>query len=419
MADKEQTPPRGPSPPKPRNKAAAAARREARVRRLWQRLVLIALCVVAVGIVDLRARVYRQEQGLTENDGYFVRDDVGAGEDVPVQSTPEPVERVAYTGIVENIVIRPLIAYPELAFDGDDQEASMDAWHLTVSEYKKLLESLYNNGYVLVYAPDLYEETTDAYGRAVMTPRELYVPKGKTPLILNFDDFYTTSMRENGTVYKLILDENGEFASWGLDPQGQEVVSYELDAITILEAFIAEHPDFSLDGARATLGLSGKEGILGYATQSASPTRTAEIQAVEPVIHALLYNGYTFAYHSYAHFDFSQQTAEAVQQDVDQWLSEVGSLVGETTLVSYPYGGRLDNSGQAMSYLLGKGFRVFQSMGIESYVNLTEGLPIVNMDRLHPDGQTLRWNRDIYLDFFDAKEIFDYDVRPDLGYDFE
>ena len=419
MAEHQHTPQHGGKPPIPRNKAAAAARREARQRRFWQRLVLIVLCIAAIGIVDLRYRVFRQEQGLTEDDGYFVRDDVGAGEDAPIQNTPEPVERVAYKGTVENIVIRPLIAYPELAFDGDDQQASMDAWHLTVSEYKKLLESLYNNGYILVYAPDLYEETTDIYGRTVMAQKELYVPKGKTPLILNFDDFYTTNMQKNGTVYKLILDENGEFASWGRDPQGQEVISYELDAITILEAFIDEHPDFSLDGARATLGLSGKEGILGYATQSTSSTRAAEIEAAEPVIQALLYHGYSFAYHSYGHFDFSQQTAESVQQDVDQWLSEVGSLVGETRLVSYPYGGRLDSTGQAMSYLLGKGFRVFMSMGIESYVSLADGLPIVNMDRLHPDGQTLRWNRDIYLDFFDAKEIFDYENRPDLGYDFE
>ena len=32
------------------------------------------------------------------------------------------------------------------------------------------------------------------------------------------------------------------------------------------------------------------------------------------------------------------------------------------------------------------------------------------------DGTTLRWQRKRYLQFYDAKEIMDTAVRPDLGY---
>ena len=64
-------------------------------------------------------------------------------------------------------------------------------------------------------------------------------------------------MLENGFTYKLILDEDGRIASWGLNPQGEEVVSRELDAIPALDKFVEEHPDFSPFGAKASLSLTG------------------------------------------------------------------------------------------------------------------------------------------------------------------
>ena len=65
-----------------------------------------------------------------------------------------------------------------------------------------------------------------------------------------------------------------------------------------------------------------------------------------------------------------------------------------------------------------QGFRVFASVGIESYSKIKGDICAVICDRLHPDGTTLRWSRSRYLKFYDAAEVFDYDVRPDFGYDF-
>ena len=71
----------------------------------------------------------------------------------------------------------------------------------------------------------------------------------------------------------------------------------ELDATPILDEFVYEHPDFSLNGAKAIFSLTGYCGILGYRTQddrdiaADSPDRPAfdayrasEIEAVKPVI---------------------------------------------------------------------------------------------------------------------------------------
>ena len=218
--------------------------------------------------------------------------------------------------------------------------------------------------------------------------------------------------------YSLIHDE-GELASWGRDPTGQEVVSRELDAITILEDFIAAHPDFSLNGARGIIGFTGYAGILGYATQSGAENRDEEIAAVRPVIDKLISLGWTFASQGYNYIDYSLADSATIQADTQQWLDEVGAIVGPVKVLFYPYGGRVAETENAdFLYLQGMGFRIFCSVGVETYVNIRTGMAAVSMDRLHPDGGTLRWHRDLYLHLFDAAAVLDVEVRPDYGYDF-
>ncbi|MFR7894423.1 MAG: hypothetical protein ACLU38_10520 [Dysosmobacter sp.] len=58
-------------------------------------------------------------------------------------------------------------------------------------------------------------------------------------------------MLKDGFTYKLILGEDGLLWSYGLDPQGNEVISQDLDAVTILDKFVREHPDFPASVPRA------------------------------------------------------------------------------------------------------------------------------------------------------------------------
>ncbi len=182
--------------------------------------------------------------------------------------TKEQEGYVLWRGRVEHLFFHPVIAYPELAFDGDSQANGLDDFMVTVDEYNKILQSVYDRGYVLVDINSVWSEYNDN-GVQRMKANDLYLPEGKKPLVLSYDDTnYYPYMLENGLTYKLIIGEDLKIASWGLDPEGNEVVSRDLDAIPILDKFVEEHPDFSPFGAKGCLSLTGYEGILGYRTQT-------------------------------------------------------------------------------------------------------------------------------------------------------
>lgn len=142
------------------------------------------------------------------------------------------------------------------------------------------------------------------------------------------------------------------------------------------------------------------------------------------MIERLKETGWTFGSHSWGHINLDSKALSSIQKDTERWLNEVGTLVGETTIMVYPHGARPDgndwhNTGEEFKYLHSKGFRVFASVGIESFSYIRKDISAVICDRLHPDGTTLRWSRSRYLQFYDAKDIIDLEVRPDLGYDFD
>ena len=111
---------------------------------------------------------------------------------------------------------------------------------------------------MLVDINDVWSESTDTNGQPVMIRNTLYIPEGKKPLIFSYDDVnYYDYMLKDGFTYKLILGEDGLIWSYGLDPQGNEVISQDLDAVTILDKFVREHPDFSPFGASASPAIRG------------------------------------------------------------------------------------------------------------------------------------------------------------------
>ena len=339
--------------------------------------------------------------------------------------TEEREGYVPWTGIVEHLFFHPVIAYPELAFDGDNQANGLDDFMVTVDEYNKILQSVYDKGYVLVDINSVWSEEEGEDGPH-MVRNTLYLPEGKKPLVLSYDDTnYYPYMLENGFAHKLIIGEDLKIASWGRDPQGGEVVSRDLDAILMLDKFVEEHPDFSPFGAKASLSLTGYCGILGYRTQTEREDQSAEHEAnrqrereaVKPIIEELKRTGWTFGSHTWGHINLAKKPLDTVKADTEKWLDEVGSLVGETPILYYPHGARPDGNdwtetGPIFQYLQSQGFRVFCSVGTESFSFIKKDLCAVICDRLHPDGTTLRRSRERYLQFYDAKDIMDVDVRP-------
>ena len=326
------------------------------------------------------------------------------------QAALKAAERVSYLGPVQHIFFHPLIAYPELAFDGDLEEKGYNDWFVTVPEFRKILESLYQKNYILIDIHALYEQKTEN-GKNVLTPKPLKLPQGKKPLILSVDDLnYYQYMLRNGNVYKLILDDSGNIVTYSVDPGGQEVVSKDNEIIPIVDQFVREHPDFSLDGAKGVIALTGYEGVLGYRTnERESPRYAEERQQALSVIKRLKETGWSFASHGYGHLNARSISLASLQGDTRRWLEEVEPLIGPTDVYIYPFGASVLPGDPKFQFLLNSGFRVLCSVGPNPYMKF--GSDYLMMDRRHMDGIALYYQTNSVKDLFDAEKVID-SIRP-------
>lgn len=321
------------------------------------------------------------------------------------------------TSTVEHLFTHCLVAYPELAFKTNNpMKNNYNIDCITKNEFIKMLNSLYNNNYVLV---NINETFKNENGKIVKN--KISVPVGKKPLILSFDDVnYDHKKIGFGMVDKIILDKDGNLASSTLI-NNKEEISYSNEFIPILEDFVKKHPSFSLRGAKATLNLTGYDGILGYRTQSKNKVnRQDEINKVKPIIAKLKQNGWTFACHTFGHYHMNKISYEQFHNEVELWKAEVEPLIGKTKVYVYPYGewqvyqnGEISDKHQL---LIDNGFELFCGVGMKtffSYLPTKNSTKVLFMDRKVVDGTTLRKNDENLFPFFNPKEIYDYTFRPD------
>lgn len=328
----------------------------------------------------------------------------------PTQSFP-PAKLVPYKGSVEHIFFHPLVVYPELAFDGDSMAQGYFDWFVTVREFRSIVDDLYRNGYILVGMDSLYGVRTDAAGKAEMYRKELLLPEGKKPLIFSVDDSnYYDYMRQNGNIQKLVVDTDGRVAGYAVDPSGRKITARDNDIVPILDDFVAAHPDFSFQGAKGILALTGYEGVLGYRTNDpASATYADDKAEAEQVIRQLKASGWTFASHSWGHRDARKITVSHLAHDTDRWLKEVEPLIGPTDIYIYPYGSSVDTDPAKLKVLEDRGFRVFCSVGPLPYLKIAKDA--LFMDRRHIDGMSLTQSPKRLAPLFDAEKALD-PARP-------
>ena len=116
------------------------------------------------------------------------------------------------------------------------------------------------------------------------------------------------------------------------------------------------------------------------------------------------------------HIRLGTKSLESIQADTQRWFDEVGSWwVPLPSCFTLTGSGPTATTGRTPAGIPippEPGFRVFASVGIESFSYIKKDLCAVICDRLHPDGTTLRHSRDRYLQFYDAKDIMDVTVRP-------
>ena len=121
---------------------------------------------------------------------------------------------------------------------------------VTADEFQGILQSLYDNGYILVDIHDVAQMTTDDRGVTLVEKKELLVPEGKKPIIISQDNLnYSGIVNGDGIATRLTLDEEGNVKALYTDEGGHDLKG-DYDLIPILDTFVEEHPDFSLRGAK-------------------------------------------------------------------------------------------------------------------------------------------------------------------------
>jgi hypothetical protein len=302
-----------------------------------------------------------------------------------------------YTGTVPHIFFHSLIVYPELARADTQRAALFENNMISAAQFKAILIGLYKNNFVLIDSRELY--STDDHGK--IHKKNPAVPAGKKPLVLSLDDLnYYQSMVHDGQAQKLVLAD-GMIKTEVRTPGGTIQVTNDGDVVPIIEQFIQSHPDFSYNGARGIIALTGYDGILGYRTQATSASKVSERIAVMPVITALKKSGWIFASHSYAHdapFLKGSITEQQLKRDLMRWKNEVEPLVGTTNIFVGPFGQIFTPHDPRRIQLVAAGFNTLYGVGLDEYVKYFHSHVV--MDRVNIDGYRLLHNKTFLRDHF-------------------
>ena len=319
----------------------------------------------------------------------------------------------SYTSVTQfnHVFFHSLIADNSLAFDGDYDSKGYNMYMTTTTEFKNMMQSMYDDGYVLVSVHDLAKQVEDENGKVKFVPGEIYLPAGKKPFVLSQDDVnYYDYMDGDGFASRVVIGEDGKPTCEMILKDGS-IVQGDFDIIPILDAFVEEHPDFSYKGAKGILALTGYEGSLGYRTDDpTSPTYEQDKETVKKVAELLKANGWEFASHSYNHRDMREKSFEFIKNDTNRWLDEVGSLVGPTDILIFPYGVDIETTmghyaSDKYHYLKDKGFNYFHGVDSKPWMHLKDDY--VRMTRRPLDGQAMLEFPERLADLFNLDEIID------------
>lgn len=329
--------------------------------------------------------------------------------------------------LIPNLSFQLLIADPARGFASESYGYSINRNFITTDEFSKILQQLYDNGYILVDLDDFITTETNQEGMTVFKSKTLRLPNGKKPIMLtqtnvNYNYYLIDSNGDkiadaNGGGFASKLLWNGsEFTCEMVDSSGQTVTG-DFDLVPILEKFIAKHPDFSYKGAKATLALTGYNGLFGYRTHEdasnifGNEAYRLAIQEATTVTNALRQNGYTLACYTYENISYGQSSLTEIQSDLTDWTNEVTPILGQVDILAYA---QLSDITTDQAYS-GEKFDALQNLGFRYYLGFCEdGKPwtsinaqYVRQGRILVTGANLAYHADWFTNLFDPSSILD------------
>ena len=312
-------------------------------------------------------------------------------------------------GLASLVLWDDLSEVPNLSFRtlvDDLQKASADpsrgsryaSRYITTGEFTRVLEQLYENGFVLVSLYDFAVPTVAEDGSVGVNRSGIRLPEGKKPIILTQEgaNYYSHTEACGGFADRLTVGADGELTCVMGDTEGA------FDFVPVLNAFLAEHPDFSYEGARATIAVSGYEGLFGMTLD-----QSQEIRAVADKLRS---QGYDIACYTYSDMEYADFGVVGLQEDMTKWFDEIAPVLGETDILVYPTGGDIKGreayGGAKYDALHGYGFRYFT--GVENGIEwgMITG-DYARQMRTVVTAENLKSNPEWYEGLFDAAAVLD------------
>lgn len=314
---------------------------------------------------------------------------------------------------VANLSFHALIADPARAFADKTYGSKYNQNFVTTTEFEKILEQLYTNGYVLVGLDDVVVATTGTDGTVSYTPGVIKLPSGKKPIMLtetlvNYFAYMIDSDGDGkadkggaGFASRLVV-KDGSIKAEMVTSTGETVVG-NYDFVPILEDFIASHPDFSYKGARAILAVTGKEGVFGYRINDGDES---EIAGAKEVISALREKGYLIACNTFENRDYSVDTAVAIKNDLQSWEAKITPVLGDVDILVFAQGVDISEySGYKFEALYSSGFRYFIGASTTPTADLTT--QYFHQKRLMVSGNQMANASSNFSKYFNSMAILD------------
>lgn len=339
-----------------------------------------------------------------------------------MRATSSTSQTAEYKGSVEVICLRSLIADKDTAFS-EKYLGSKNDLHLTGDEFSSILEQLYEKNYCLVDAEGLAGLANETF----LVEQNLTLPVGKKPLIIVLENLcYSAADYKTGTCRRLVLNNKGEVCGEYKNAEGENIVSRTAEAIGILDSFVEEHPDFTYDGAKGVITVSGHESCFGYvvdkdqiddrttaltnagfpkdSTMSFSDSEiSSNCETVRKIAQTLSSTGWKFASSTYGYINAKKSDMETIKADSEKWFKQIGSLLEPVHMICYPNGDYIFGTDPRAVYLKSKGIRIFFGIGTKPYY--TYGDNYLYYDRIMLSPKAFE-NND-YSRLFDVSKVKD------------
>ena len=275
---------------------------------------------------------------------------------------------------------------------GEDRAWKNDTAMATSDEYDHVIQQMYEAGYVLVSLDDMCVKTKDKDGNVKVSPsKSLLLPEGKKAFVLSVDDlsyYHSYGIGTQGYATRLVLDEEGKVKCEYTNEAGETLIG-DYDVVPRLDTFIHEHPEFAYHNARGTVALTGYNGVFGYRTNDyykdiSNPKLDRDqvkwlenhpdfnfdedVAAAKAIADAMKAEGWTFASHTYGHWNASTHTAEQLKEDNERWMTCNHEIIGDIDKIIFAFGGDI---GPAFGYTADNPkFAYFKSQGYNIFCNV-------------------------------------------------